>query len=125
MALACSRTTSRPSGRINHTGFRCTNPLTSSRRRCGIWSPNFSRNTMRGKHTIMTLRRLAKQVQCRNERSFMLIDLFSTDSDWTLTMLRIVLGLVFFAHGAQKLLGWFGGPGLKQTMRAMHEHLGL
>ena len=55
----------------------------------------------------------------------MLIDLFSTDSDWTLTMLRIVLGLVFFAHGAQKLLGWFGGPGLKQTMNAMHEHLGL
>jgi len=68
---------------------------------------------------------LAKQVQCRNERSFMLIDLFSTDSDWTLTMLRIVLGLVFFAHGAQKLLGSFGGPGLKQTMHAMHEHLGL
>ena len=55
----------------------------------------------------------------------MLIDLFSTDSDWTLTMLRIVLGLVFFAHGAQKLLGWFGGPGLNQTMHAMQEHLGL
>ena len=55
----------------------------------------------------------------------MLIDLFSTDSDWTLTILRTVLGLIFFAHGAQKLLGWFGGPGLKQTMHAMREHLGL
>jgi putative oxidoreductase len=40
-------------------------------------------------------------------------------------MLRIVLGLIFFVHGAQKLLPWFGGPGLKQTMHAMHEHLGL
>jgi putative oxidoreductase len=55
----------------------------------------------------------------------MLRDLFSTNSDWTLTIIRIILGVVFFAHGSQKLLGWFGGPGLKQTMRTMHEHLGL
>ena len=51
--------------------------------------------------------------------------LLSTDSDWTVTMIRIVLGVVFFAHGSQKLLGWFGGPGLKETMNAMNEHLGL
>jgi len=55
----------------------------------------------------------------------MLIDLLSTNSDWTLTMLRVILGLIFFAHGSQKLLGWFGGPGLKQTMHTMHEYLGL
>jgi putative oxidoreductase len=55
----------------------------------------------------------------------MLLDLLSTDSDWTLTIIRIILGVVFFAHGSQKLLGWFGGPGLKVTMHAMHEHLGL
>jgi len=54
-----------------------------------------------------------------------LIDLLSTDSDWTLTMLRIILGVVFFAHGSQKLLGWFGGEGLKHTMHTMHEYLGL
>ena len=55
----------------------------------------------------------------------MLRDLFSTNPDWTLTIIRTILGVVFFAHGAQKLLGWFGGPGLKETMRAMHDYLGL
>jgi putative oxidoreductase len=29
-----------------------------------------------------------------------------------LTALRAAIGAVFFAHGAQKLFGWFGGPGL-------------
>src|SRR3977135_928489 len=33
-----------------------------------------------------------------------------------LTTLRLVLGVVFFAHGAQKTLGWFGGYGFTGTM---------
>src|SRR5258708_3213652 len=33
--------------------------------------------------------------------------------------------VVFSAHGSQKLQGWFGGPGLKETMRTMNEYLGL
>jgi putative oxidoreductase len=33
--------------------------------------------------------------------------------------------VVFFAHGAQKFLGWFGGAGFKDTMRTMHQFLGL
>ena len=55
----------------------------------------------------------------------MLWNLFSTDPDWTLTAIRVILGVVFFAHGAQKTLGWFGGAGLKETLRTMHEVLHL
>jgi putative oxidoreductase len=29
--------------------------------------------------------------------------------------LRVIVGLLLFAHGAQKLFGWFGGPGLRGT----------
>jgi putative oxidoreductase len=55
----------------------------------------------------------------------MLANLFYTNPDWIEALIRITLGVVFFAHGAQKLLGWFGGAGLKDTMRTMHQHLGL
>jgi putative oxidoreductase len=42
--------------------------------------------------------------------------LLSTPNDMTLTLVRLVLGIVFFAHGAQKMLGWFGGYGFSGTM---------
>ncbi len=32
--------------------------------------------------------------------------------DIGLLLLRLTVGLTLGAHGAQKLLGWFGGPGL-------------
>ena len=32
-----------------------------------------------------------------------------------LLLIRLVIGLSFMAHGAQKLFGWFGGYGLKGT----------
>ena len=31
-------------------------------------------------------------------------------------VLRLALAAVIFPHGAQKVLGWFGGPGLKGTL---------
>jgi putative oxidoreductase len=42
--------------------------------------------------------------------------LLATSNDWTLTLLRLTLGVIFFAHGAQKTLGWFGGYGFTGTM---------
>lgn len=39
-----------------------------------------------------------------------------TDDDKVLTLLRVALGIVVFPHGAQKLLGWFGGFGYTGTM---------
>jgi Predicted membrane protein len=33
-----------------------------------------------------------------------------------LFLLRVILGVVFFAHGAQKVFGWFGGYGLSGTV---------
>jgi putative oxidoreductase len=40
-------------------------------------------------------------------------------TDWGLLFLRIGLGVVFFAHGSQKVFGWFGGPGLAATVGFM------
>jgi putative oxidoreductase len=42
--------------------------------------------------------------------------LMNTTDDLTLTILRLVLGVVFFAHGSQKVLGWFGGYGFSGTL---------
>lgn len=50
--------------------------------------------------------------------------LMGTSNDVSLTMLRVVLGVVFFAHGAQRMMGWFGGDGFHGTMRAL-AHSGM
>ena len=50
--------------------------------------------------------------------------ILSTSNDFTLTILRLLLGIVFFAHGAQKMLGWFGGYGFHGTM-GFFEHSGI
>jgi putative oxidoreductase len=44
--------------------------------------------------------------------------LLSTSNDFALTILRVVLGIVFVAHGSQKMLGWFGGYGFSGTMNS-------
>lgn len=41
--------------------------------------------------------------------------LLHTDKHTTALALRIPVGLIFAAHGAQKLFGWFGGYGLEGT----------
>lgn len=42
--------------------------------------------------------------------------LVATDHDWSATAARVTLGAVMLPHGAQKLLGWFGGPGFDGAM---------
>lgn len=51
--------------------------------------------------------------------------IFYTSDDLTLTLLRLALGVVFFAHGSQKTLGWFGGYGFKATMSALTSQIGI
>ncbi len=47
-----------------------------------------------------------------------------TRAGWGMTILRIIVGVIFMAHGSQKLFGWFGGGGLAGTAQFM-ESLGL
>jgi putative oxidoreductase len=54
-----------------------------------------------------------------------MIRLLSTGPDWTQTVIRVILGTVFFAHGAGKLKGWIAGASLTETLRALHEFAGL
>lgn len=44
-----------------------------------------------------------------------LIHLISTNATYSSLALRLPLGIIFAAHGAQKLFGWFGGYGLQGT----------
>jgi putative oxidoreductase len=51
--------------------------------------------------------------------------LIKTDDDAAGLILRVLLGIVFFPHGAQKLLGWFGGNGFSGTMNFFTENMGI
>lgn len=51
--------------------------------------------------------------------------LFGTYPSWSHLVVRLALGVIFFAHGTQKLFGWFGGPGLRGTIATFAEHLGI
>ncbi|WP_122317863.1 DoxX family protein [Pseudomonas cichorii] len=43
----------------------------------------------------------------------------STRAGYGLTVLRIIVGIIFIAHGSQKLFGAFGGYGLEGTAQFM------
>lgn len=50
--------------------------------------------------------------------------LLDTNAGWSALALRIPVGIIFVAHGAQKLFGWFGGYGLEGTGQWM-DSIGL
>jgi putative oxidoreductase len=46
----------------------------------------------------------------------MLKKFFQTNDDIVALVLRLILGVVFFPHGMQKLFGWFGGYGFSGSL---------
>jgi putative oxidoreductase len=54
-----------------------------------------------------------------------LAKIFRSSSQQADLILRLALGIVFFAHGAQKLLGWFGGYGWDGTVGFFTQALGV
>ncbi|TBU71605.1 DoxX family protein [Pseudomonas daroniae] len=50
--------------------------------------------------------------------------LATTRAGYGLTILRVLVGIIFVAHGSQKLFGWFGGYGLAGVAQWM-ESIGL
>lgn len=55
----------------------------------------------------------------------MLRKLMATQPRVSLLLLRLLLGGVMFPHGAQKVLGWWGGYGLSATINAFTTHMGI
>jgi putative oxidoreductase len=68
---------------------------------------HFGKHTWHGQEVIM-LRRIV-----------------ATPNDPVLLILRLVLGVIFFAHGAQKVLGWWGGYGFSVTMHAFTHQMNI
>ena len=55
----------------------------------------------------------------------MLRKLLSTPNDPTLTLARIILAVIFFAHGSQKMFGFFGGRGVSGTIEIFQQTMGI
>jgi putative oxidoreductase len=51
--------------------------------------------------------------------SMNIASIVNTESQWASLALRLPAGIIFTAHGAQKLFAWFGGYGLEGTGQFM------
>ena len=58
-------------------------------------------------------------------RGGLLRRLVATEDDWGATVARVALGAVMLPHGAQKLLGGFGGYGFQATLGFLTTQVGL
>jgi putative oxidoreductase len=54
--------------------------------------------------------------QVKRKEAAMFKKLVNTDNDIATLVIRVMLGVVFFPHGMQKLLGWYGGYGFTGSM---------
>lgn len=55
----------------------------------------------------------------------MIKKILNTESNWGALVARLALGIVLFPHGAQKMLGWFGGYGFTATINAFTDQMNL
>ena len=55
----------------------------------------------------------------------MLRKLLLTPNDLTLTLARLILAVIFFAHGSQKMFGFFGGRGVSGTIAIFEQTMGI
>jgi putative oxidoreductase len=55
----------------------------------------------------------------------MIWKIVETDRSFAPTLARFAAGSVMLAHGAQKMLGWFGGMGYEATYNGFTHHMGL
>ena len=65
--------------------------------------------------------RTFRATHCANHKTIKIIKkmknkIFKTNNDWTGVITRLSIGLILFPHGAQKMLGMFGGYGFTGTM---------
>lgn len=58
-------------------------------------------------------------------RTWFMEKVFGNSAEQADLLLRLALGIVFFAHGAQKLLGWFGGYGWEGTIGFFTQSLSI
>jgi len=75
-------------------------------------------------HEIKTARPYVRRAQKR-KTMIMLKNILKTEADYSLTISRFVLGFLFFLHGSQLMLGWFGGHGLSGSMQFFTHELGI
>jgi putative oxidoreductase len=51
--------------------------------------------------------------------------LLRTDADYVSALLRIISGIIIWPYGMQKLLGWFGGMGIKVGIKGTLEEMAI